>query len=190
MHGEAIVAAGPYRYLRNPLYLGTFVHTFALALLMPPSGAIFSIFAIGLFELRLIAGRRVLPHRQTRRTLSRLLRQSPPPHPRPLPASPRLHPSTQTGLSPSLARSTCGASSSPSPILGWRYNSILIIKGVLISLGLSLDRPSLHPKTLAPVPDLISLVSDRCSPSYAPENNKPAAPKRNRAQRAHRYSHA
>src|SRR5882672_3058214 len=34
MHGEGIVAAGPYRHLRNPLYLGTFLHTFALALLM------------------------------------------------------------------------------------------------------------------------------------------------------------
>ncbi len=56
MHGKAIVAAGPYRYLRNPLYLGTLIHTFALALLMPPSGAIFSIVAIVLFELRLVAG--------------------------------------------------------------------------------------------------------------------------------------
>ena len=27
MHGEEVVAAGPYRRLRNPLYLGTFIHT-------------------------------------------------------------------------------------------------------------------------------------------------------------------
>ena len=32
MHGDRVVAAGPYRYMRNPLYLGTFLHTFALAL--------------------------------------------------------------------------------------------------------------------------------------------------------------
>jgi protein-S-isoprenylcysteine O-methyltransferase Ste14 len=56
MHGDTTVAAGPYRHLRNPLYLGTFLHTFALALLMPPSGAIFCILAIGFFELRLIFG--------------------------------------------------------------------------------------------------------------------------------------
>src|SRR6266481_6665086 len=55
MHGEAVIAAGPYRYVRNPLYLGNFIHTFALALLMPPSGAIFSILAISIFQLRLIA---------------------------------------------------------------------------------------------------------------------------------------
>src|SRR5580698_10720473 len=56
MHGDDVVAAGPYRFLRNPLYVGIFIHTFALALLMPPSGALLSIVLIGLFELRLIAG--------------------------------------------------------------------------------------------------------------------------------------
>ena len=40
------MSAGPYRYLRNPLYLGTFFHTLALALLMPLSGAVFAILFI------------------------------------------------------------------------------------------------------------------------------------------------
>src|ERR1700723_1172753 len=56
MSGDTVVASGPYRHLRNPLYLGTFFHTFALALLMPPSGAIFSILAIAFIQLRLIFG--------------------------------------------------------------------------------------------------------------------------------------
>ena len=54
--GDSVVAAGPYRYLRNPLYLGTILHVFALALLMPPSGAIFCILAITFFQFRLIFG--------------------------------------------------------------------------------------------------------------------------------------
>src|ERR1700733_2331479 len=29
LHGDGVVAAGPYRHLRNPLYLGTFLHTVA-----------------------------------------------------------------------------------------------------------------------------------------------------------------
>ena len=56
MHGDRVVAAGPYRFVRNPLYLGIIVMTFSTALLMPPSGAIFSIVCVILFELALIAG--------------------------------------------------------------------------------------------------------------------------------------
>jgi len=41
MHA-GIVAAGPFRRTRNPLYLGTFLHALGLALLMPPTGAIFA----------------------------------------------------------------------------------------------------------------------------------------------------
>ena len=54
LHGDEVVAAGPYRWVRNPLYIGTFLHTLVLALLMPPSGAVFCIVAVGLFQLRLI----------------------------------------------------------------------------------------------------------------------------------------
>jgi protein-S-isoprenylcysteine O-methyltransferase Ste14 len=45
---------GPFRYLRNPLYLGTFFHVLALTILMPVSGAIFTLVAIIFFELRLV----------------------------------------------------------------------------------------------------------------------------------------
>ena len=41
--GEGVVADGPYRHMRNPLYLGAWVHTLALALLMPASGALFTV---------------------------------------------------------------------------------------------------------------------------------------------------
>ena len=49
-----VVHDGPFRHLRNPLYLGLFLHLFALAILMSRSGALFTIFAVGLLEVRLI----------------------------------------------------------------------------------------------------------------------------------------
>ena len=37
MQGGAVMAAGPFRYLRNPLYLGGWFMMLAISLLMPPS---------------------------------------------------------------------------------------------------------------------------------------------------------
>ena len=53
MHGQALVADGPFRRSRNPLYLGTLLHTVGLALLMPPAGAVFAIAAIWIVQVRL-----------------------------------------------------------------------------------------------------------------------------------------
>lgn len=137
MHGEGVVAAGPYRHLRNPLYLGTFVHTFALGLLMPPSGAIFCIVAVFLFQLRLIAGEESF--------LTEKLGE-------PYLAYRAKVPSLLPAITPRVAASTLQANW-PTAFLGeiymwgvvitfaffgWRYNSMLLIKGVLISLGVSL----------------------------------------------------
>jgi protein-S-isoprenylcysteine O-methyltransferase Ste14 len=56
MRAGAVVASGPYRYLRNPLYLGLWFMVAALAFLMPPSGALFAMALITFFQLRLILG--------------------------------------------------------------------------------------------------------------------------------------
>src|SRR5271166_148506 len=39
MQGGGVMAAGPYRYMRNPLYVGGWFMMIAISLLMPPSGA-------------------------------------------------------------------------------------------------------------------------------------------------------
>jgi len=43
LHSERVVGDGPYRHLRNPLYLGTWLLTAALSILMPPGGALFAL---------------------------------------------------------------------------------------------------------------------------------------------------
>jgi protein-S-isoprenylcysteine O-methyltransferase Ste14 len=145
MHGEGVVAAGPYRHLRNPLYLGTFLHTFALALLMPPSGAIFCIVAVFLFQLRLIAGEESFltaelgePYLAYRAKVPSLF-----------PAiAPRVPASTTQSNWPTafLGEIYMWGVVLTFAVLGWRYNSILLIKGVLISLGISLIVRAFLPK--------------------------------------------
>lgn len=56
MQAGAVMADGPYRYMRNPLYVGGWCMMLAISLLMPPSGALFSMVLLSIFFLRLILG--------------------------------------------------------------------------------------------------------------------------------------
>jgi protein-S-isoprenylcysteine O-methyltransferase Ste14 len=137
LHGEAIIAAGPYRCVRNPLYLGNFIHTLALALLMPPSGAIFCILAIGIFQLRLIAAEEFFLTAKLGEPYLAYCAKVP----RLIPAlTPRVPASTMQPNWPTafLGEIYMWGVVASFAILGWRYNSILLIKGVLVSLGVSL----------------------------------------------------
>jgi protein-S-isoprenylcysteine O-methyltransferase Ste14 len=145
MHGEGVIAAGPYRYVRNPLYLGNFIHTLALALLMPPSGAIFCILAISLFQLRLIAAEESFLTTNLGESYTEYCTKVP----RLIPAlTPR---APASSLQPKWPLAFLGEIYMWGVVvtfatLGWRYNSILLIKGVLISLGLSLIVRAFLPK--------------------------------------------
>lgn len=137
LHGVRVLAAGPYRHLRNPLYLGTFLNTLALALLMQPSGAVFTILAIALLQLRLIGAEQSFltntlgePYRAY---CARVPSLWPALRPR-VPASPD-RPNYLLGFASEIF--VIGTAVSFLAV-GYHYNSLLVIKGILIALGLSL----------------------------------------------------
>jgi protein-S-isoprenylcysteine O-methyltransferase Ste14 len=148
MHGVAVLADGPYRRTRNPLYLGTFLHTFALALLMPPSGAIFTIITIGLFQLRLIFAEELFLAAKLGQPYLDYCKHVP----RILPSlTPRV---PASGAKPHWLQGVLGeiymiGVAFSFAVLGWRYNAFLLIKCVIISLGLSLIVRAFVPKAPA-----------------------------------------
>ncbi len=145
MHGDKVVAAGPYRFVRNPLYLGIIVMTFSLALLMPPSGAIFSVICVVLFEFALIAGEEpFLTEKLGESYLQYRTRV-----PRLIPAlSPRIPPSDALPdwRAAFLSETFFWGFFLTWLIVGWRYNAMLMAQGVLISLGLSLVVRAMMPR--------------------------------------------
>jgi protein-S-isoprenylcysteine O-methyltransferase Ste14 len=137
MHGNAVVADGPYRYLRNPLYLGTWLHTLALALLMPPSGAVFAVLTIGVFQLRLILAEEPFLAAKLGQTYLDYCAHVP----RILPwLRPRV---PSAGAQPHWLQAVLGeiymlCAAASFAIFGWRYNELLLVRCILISLGISL----------------------------------------------------
>jgi protein-S-isoprenylcysteine O-methyltransferase Ste14 len=137
MRGEGVVADGPFRYLRNPLYVGSWLMTLTLALLMPPSGAIFTIVLMVVFQLRLILGEEAFLRARLGDPYADYCRQVP-----------RLWPVMRSGVRGSGARPRWGQAvlaeifmwgvAVSFAVLGWRYNARLLIQCVLVSVGVSL----------------------------------------------------
>jgi protein-S-isoprenylcysteine O-methyltransferase Ste14 len=137
MQAGTIVAEGPYRYVRNPLYLGTWLHSLALALLMPPTGAVFTILATAILQARLIAGEEPF-----------LTASLGPAYAAYCTAVPRILPSfvplTHTaGARPQWLQAIVTESymigvAVAFLTLGWRYNAFLLTQCVVVCLGLSL----------------------------------------------------
>ena len=134
MRADQIVADGPFRYVRNPLYRGTLFHVLALSLLMSPSGAIFVIVAVQLFHVILVAEEERLMLAQRGEHYAEYLK-----------AVPRWIPSWRAKLPSSGARPRWGqailgeiyvcAVAVIYAALAWRYNAQLLERGILIAYG-------------------------------------------------------
>jgi protein-S-isoprenylcysteine O-methyltransferase Ste14 len=59
-HGERLVADGPYRYVRNPLYFGNMLLALGLCFMASPIGAVVLVAGMAVFVLRLVGYEEVL----------------------------------------------------------------------------------------------------------------------------------
>jgi protein-S-isoprenylcysteine O-methyltransferase Ste14 len=145
MQAGAVMADGPYRYVRNPLYIGGWCMMAAMAFIMPPTGALFSMTLLTVFLLRLILGEESFlaaqlgePYREYQRAVPRLL-----PRLRAgLPAAghePHWLTAFLTELNPIGVFITLA-------FLSWSYDNMLMLKGILISFGASLVARALYPE--------------------------------------------
>ena len=137
MQANGVVAEGPYRHVRNPLYLGTWLHALALALLMPPTGAIFTVLSITILQARLIAGEEPFLARSLGAAYIAYCNAVP----RVLPS---IAPRTRTAnteprwVQAIVAESYMILVAIAFATFGWRYNAFLLTKCVVIALGISL----------------------------------------------------
>jgi len=137
MRAGALLVGGPYRYVRNPLYIGLWSMTVALVFLMPLTGALFVLIAVPFFLMRLICGEDAFLTGQLGEPYQEYLR-----------AVPRLLPRLRSTLPPSgvkphwlraaLFEITPIGVFSALAFFSWSYNSRLMAKVILISFGLSL----------------------------------------------------
>ena len=141
MHGEGVQTNGPFRYVRNPLYLGTWLHTLALGLLMPLSGAVFCIMAIGVLQVRLILREEPFLREKLGAAYAAYCGRVP----RLLPAWKPMfqnrdmgHPARAAWGQAVLGEVYFWGVTGSFAVLGWRYNAFLLMKCVVVAAGAGL----------------------------------------------------
>jgi protein-S-isoprenylcysteine O-methyltransferase Ste14 len=153
LHGQmkagAVMADGPYRYVRNPLYIGSWCMFAAMVFVMPTSSAAFAMILLTAFLWRLILGEEAF-----------LVGQLGPPYQDYLRAVPRLIPRLRVKLWPDAIQPTGrkpqwlrAIFSEVNPIgvfitmafLSWSYDGTLMVRAIIVSLGASLVVQALLP---------------------------------------------
>jgi len=148
IQSRGFTSSGPFRYLRNPLYLGTILHTVALSVLMSWKGAAFAVVAVVILQVvlitseeRYLASKLGAEYSEYRRQVPRLI--------------PRI--AQGKGAVPSSAdwpRAFAGeiymwGTALSFAVFGSTYSALLILQGVMVSFGLSIVVRGLMPKAEA-----------------------------------------
>lgn len=144
MKAGAVLADGPYRYMRNPLYAGTWCMVAAMAFLMPISGALFAMVLLTFFQARLILAEEAFLSVQLGECYRAYLR-----------SVPRLFPHLRTRM-PSTGRKPHWLHAGLAELcpigvfvtlacLSWSYNNSLMVRAIIVSFGLSLVVRALLP---------------------------------------------
>jgi protein-S-isoprenylcysteine O-methyltransferase Ste14 len=135
--GLEVLADGPYRFVRNPLYWGTWLMSVAIAGLMPVSGAVVALVLLAFFLLRLILGEEAFlraelgaPYEAYRRIVPRLF---------PLPGRYAAAQGRASHWGRAIVSEVLPLGVFVSfAALSWQFNAMLLAKAVLISFGVSL----------------------------------------------------
>ncbi len=151
MVGDRVIADGPYRYVRNPLYLGTILHTIAISMLMRPEAAALTIVLITLFQVRLVGREEPYLLSTQGEAYAAYVHEVPRfvPSLRPCTASGNNRPNWRSGilsevymLGVAITLATAGWSGG----FGWEGSVLHVVQGLLVSLGLSVIARAFIPK--------------------------------------------
>jgi hypothetical protein len=151
MVGDHVIADGPYRFVRNPLYLGTILHTVALAAMMRPDAAVLCVLLIVLVQLRLIGREEPYLREQLGTPYVAYTAQVPRliPSLRPGTAQGNNRPQWTQGLLSELYMIGVAISMAAlgwSNGYGWETSTLHVMQGIVISLGLSVMARAFIPK--------------------------------------------
>lgn len=154
MDAGGVMTSGPYRYVRNPLYLGTIFMAAAMAFAMPVTGAVFAVILTPLFDLRLILGEEKFLGEKLGEPYQAYLR-----------AVPRLIPRLRTTLPPSshaphwlhsiLTELLPIGVFLVTAVLWWRYDSSLVGLAFFVAFCVSI---AVRGFLIRPLPTAIAVV--------------------------------
>lgn len=144
MQAGQVMADGPYRYVRNPLYLGLWFVVMATSFLMPATGAALSLILLSILLIRLTLGEEAFLRPKLGEAYNAYLR-----------AVPRLIPRLRTTLPSAGNKPRWGQALvyEMYPIgvflilacLSWSYNNRLMEQALLVAFGIALIGRALLP---------------------------------------------